>query len=263
MLVVDSDSKSYPSGVMAEIGNQQDYLSGQRNTTQRGAFRGFLYYLRLLLLALVLALIIKESLVEAYRIPSESMEDTLIPGDFLLANKALYGARIPFTDVKLPALREPQVGDIVVFRFPDDRRKNFIKRIVAAGGDTVAIANKDVFVNNKRLREDAYAVHYDRAVIPAGTAQPRDNFGPLAIPPGQYFVMGDNRDNSYDSRFWGCLPRDLIVGKAFLIHWSWASDEDTPPGRATKPLTFLSRIGYNIWHLPDHVRWKRLFRVIS
>jgi signal peptidase I len=232
-------------------------------SAESGALRSFFYYLRLLLLALVLALVIKVCLVEAYKIPSESMENTLQPGDFLLANKVVYGVRIPFTEARLPAVRDPQAGDVIVFRFPDDRRKNFIKRIVAVGGDTVEIIDKQVLVNHEKRSEEKYALHLDRTIIPRGTAQPRDNFGPLAVPPGEFFVMGDNRDNSFDSRFWGCVPRNLIIGKASVIHWSWAADLDAPEVKPMNPLSLLSFVSYRIRHLPSQVRWNRLFRIIS
>ena len=239
-------------------------IQGKANWgARKGAAKGIFYYFRLLLLALVLALFIKQSLVEAYRIPSESMEDTLLVGDFLLANKAIYGARIPFTNYRLPSWSEPAIGDVIVFRYPEDQSKSFIKRIVARGGDTVEIVNKVVMVNGRKLSEDRYAKHFDSIIIPKGSGQQRDNYGPERIPSGQFFVLGDNRDNSSDSRYWGCVPRDLIMGKAFLIHWSWENQEGGPRIELSNPLSFLTYIAYHVRHLPSQIRWSRLFSVIG
>lgn len=248
---------------MTIIGNQTEYKASWERAGRSTDRHGFWHYLRLLILSLGLAFVIKESVVEAYRIPSESMENTLLVGDFLMANKFIYGAYVPFTNWRLPGLREPIPGDVVVFRFPDDRRENFIKRIVASGGDTVEIIAKRVFVNHTEVPEPASAIHIDQTTIPKGVGQPRDNFGPLLVPQGNYFVLGDNRDNSADSRFWGCVPRDLIIAKAFLIHWSWSPDVNAPTVDMTKPLSVLNNFGYNIRHLPSRVRWNRLFSAVS
>lgn len=225
--------------------------------------RSALRYLRLLLVAIVLALVIKVSLLEAYRIPSESMRNTLQVGDFLLANKFVYGSEVPLTGLHLPSLREPRVGDVIVFHHPDDSDKIFIKRIVAVGGQTVTIENKQVFVDGIALIEERYVVHTDPYVFPRDPMQPRDNFGPMRVPPSHYFVMGDNRDNSSDSRYWGTVSRDLIVGQAFLIHWSWQPDPNEPHPRLTNPLSFVRYFAYNVRHLPDRVRWSRLFSSIN
>ena len=237
--------------------------SWKRESRTRLIGREIWYYGRLLLVALACAFVIKESVVEAYRIPSESMENTLLVGDFLLANKFIYGARIPFTDWHLPAVRQPRVGDVVVFRFPEDQRKSFVKRVVAVGGDTVELINKKVYVNGTKRNDEAFAIHFDQTIIPRGVGKQRDNFGPLVVPEGQYFVLGDNRDNSADSRYWGCVPRNLMVGKAQLIHWSWIPDENSPELSLSKPLSFFSYIGYHIRHLPDRVRWNRIFKSVS
>lgn len=224
--------------------------------------RSAVHYLRLALVAVLLALFVKSMLLEAYNIPSESMENTLLVGDFLLADKLTYGPKIPWTDIRLPALRDPRVGDVVVFQFPDNPRKNFIKRVVALAGDEVQLLDKVVYVNGKPLDETAYAIHMDASIIPPGTSQPRDNFGPITIPYGQYFVLGDNRDNSSDSRFWGTVPRDLIFGKAMIVHWSWLPDADAPKISWWNPISILGACAYYVYHLPDRVRWSRLFHTI-
>jgi signal peptidase I len=164
-------------------------------------------YAEAFVIAILLALVIRTVVVQAFKIPSGSMLPTLQIGDHILVNKFLYW----FTDV--------QRGDIIVFRFPQDEGRDFIKRVVALPGETVEIRGKEVFVDRKPLREP-YATHLDRAVQD-NPHSPRDNFGPVVVPPGQYFMMGDNRDYSMDSRFWGFLDAKKVRGKAFVIYWSW------------------------------------------
>jgi signal peptidase I len=181
-------------------------------------------YLEALVWAVVLALIIRTWGVQAFKIPSGSMKPTLLIGDHLLVSKSSYGIKEPFTDTVVIPIGDPQRGDIVVFRFPEDRDKDFIKRIIALPGETVEVRNKALFINGRRL-EEGWGHYSDRIVLPPGV-QPRDNYGPTKVPPDHYFVMGDNRDQSYDSRFWfggqgGFVPRQDILGKAFIIYWSW------------------------------------------
>lgn len=222
-----------------------------------------LRYLRLAIVAFLLALIIKALFIEAYSIPSESMANTLLIGDFLLADKFSYGPRIPFTDIRLPAIRSPKVGDVVVFRFVENPGKSFIKRIVAKGGDEVQILDKVLYINGKVVDESHYAIHTDSIIIPFGTNQARDNFGPVQVPFGQFFLLGDNRDNSSDSRFWGTVPRDNIIGRAIMVHWSMTPDGNAPNLTWWNPLSILRVAGYQLYHLPDHVRWGRLFSSIE
>lgn len=172
-----------------------------------------------ILIAAVLALFVRTFVVQAYKIPSGSMEDTLLIGDHLLVNKFLYGTRIPFTDIKVLPVREPERGDIIVFKFPENERLDYIKRVVGTPGDTVEVKNKQVFVNHTALVEP-YTVYKDSGVQ-AGRAGPRDNFGPVTVPEGKLFMMGDNRDRSFDSRFWGFVDESKVQGKAFVIYWSW------------------------------------------
>ncbi|MBI3871783.1 MAG: signal peptidase I, partial [candidate division Zixibacteria bacterium] len=190
---------------------------GERSSP--GVARATWEYAKSLAIAFLLAIVIKTSIVEAYKIPSGSMEDTLLVGDFLLANKFLYGSRLPLINYRLPAIRDPEPGDVVIFKFPKDPSVNYIKRCIAIGGQTVEVKNKRVYVDGQfvPLPANGKLTAGDR-VEPAERST-RDNFGPFKVPDNTFFMMGDNRDNSYDSRFWGTVPRDLIQGKAMVIHW--------------------------------------------
>ena len=183
-------------------------------------------YVEAALWALVLTLFLRAFVIQAFRIPSASMEDTLLIGDFLFVNKFEYGPKIPFTHIRLPGLRLPRRGDVIVFQFPQDPSKDFIKRCVATEGETVDIKNKVVSINGKPLKEP-YTVHSDPSVRPAGYDY-RDNFGPYTVGTKQMFMMGDNRDNSNDSRYWGPLDLDLVKGRAMFIYWSWDGDKNWP-----------------------------------
>ncbi len=183
-------------------------------------------YAEAFIIAIVLALVIRTFVVQAFKIPSGSMLPTLQIGDHILVNKFLYGAELPFTDYHLPGLRAPQHGDIIVFKFPQDDGRDFIKRVIALPGERVEVRGRQVYINDKPLQE-LYAVHLDRA-IQENPLSPRDSFGPVVVPPGQLFMMGDNRDYSMDSRFWGFLDMKKIKGKAFIIYWSWDRDSFRP-----------------------------------
>ena len=179
-----------------------------------------LEYLEALAVALVLAFVIRTFVVQAFKIPSGSMLDTLLIGDHLLVNKFLYGTRIPFTDKVILPLEDPQHGDVIVFEFPEDTSKDFIKRIIGQPGDVLEMKDKVVYRNGEKF-DEPYIKHTD-----PGMQARRDNFGPITVPPGKYFVMGDNRDESYDSRFWGFVDKDKIRGKAWVIYWSWEGPTD-------------------------------------
>jgi signal peptidase I len=183
-------------------------------------------YVEAILWAVAMFLVLRTFLIQAFRIPSGSMLDTLLIGDFLFVNKVEYGARIPFTHVRLPGLREPRRGDVIVFRYPGDPRQDWVKRCVAVGGETIEGRNKAILVDGRTLTEP-YVVHADRDTLPA-SLDVRDNFGPVRVPAGHYFMMGDNRDNSRDSRYWGPLPKDMIEGRAMFIYWSWDADRFRP-----------------------------------
>ncbi|MGH7309291.1 MAG: signal peptidase I [Candidatus Rokuibacteriota bacterium] len=178
-----------------------------------------------IVIAIALALIIRTLVVQAFTIPSGSMMDTLLVGDYILVNKFLYGPELPFTELRMPGLRAPQRGDIIVFKYPQDEKRDFIKRIVAVPGDQILIRGHDVHVNGQRLPE-AYVKHTAPPHSQAGQPYCGYAYGCEAttVPPGSYFVMGDNRDNSQDSRYWGFVRGEKIKGKAFLIYWSWDSD---------------------------------------
>ncbi len=221
-------------------------------------------------LALLVALVVKTSVVEAYKIPSSSMEDTLLVGDFLLANKFIYGAEILFTKWKLPAVRDPKAGDVVIFIFPDDGVTKYIKRCVAVGGDTVEIRNSQLYVNGVISDNPERAKFIDaqrqneQAFVPDRRGTGRDNFGPYVIPANTFFMMGDNRDNSYDSRFWGTVPRANVLGMAMAVHWSWNEGEhNSPPVSLTDPLSVPRLFLFNAVHFIEKVRWDRLFRPIN
>jgi signal peptidase I len=186
-------------------------------------------WIKTLVVVLVVVVTFRGVVAQAYQIPTGSMERTLLVGDYLYINKMLYGSEIDigfrghrYFYHRFPAFRQPQPGDIIVFRYPVNPRMDFIKRCVAVGGQTVAIRNKVLYVDGKRQTEP-YAIHEDPGVIPRERSV-RDNFGPYTVPPGHLFMMGDNRDNSLDSRFWGPLPENLVKGKAMFTYWSWGKD---------------------------------------
>ncbi len=180
-------------------------------------------YVEAILIAVLLALFIRTFIVQAFKIPSGSMLPTLLIGDHLLVNKFIYGIRMPFSGKVLIPIVDPSKGDVVVFKFPKDKSIDYIKRVVGTPGDTIEIKNKKVFVNGIAV-EDQHA-HITSSEILDGKRSPRDNFGPILVPEDRIFVMGDNRDNSYDSRFWGFVDQKDILGKAFILYWSWDIDK--------------------------------------
>ena len=177
---------------------------------------------RSLVWAVVLFLIIRSVAFQAFRIPSPSMEDTLLIHDFLFISKIVYGPNIPFTHTRLPGLRKPKPGDVIVFQNPVNPKEDYIKRCVAVGGQTVEVRNKTLYVDGA-AKQEPYVKHTDPRMIPG-----RDNFGPVRVPEGFLFMMGDNRDNSQDSRFWGFLDMRLIRGKAAIIYFSWDGAKSIP-----------------------------------
>ncbi|MCX7966694.1 MAG: signal peptidase I [Syntrophorhabdaceae bacterium] len=196
-------------------------------------------YIESLIIAAIIAFFVRSFFIQAFKIPSSSMEPTLLVGDHLLVNRLSYVVKIPFTDIIILNLGEPERGDVIVFRYPLDKSKDFIKRVIAKGGDTVEIRDKKVYVNGKSI-EDKWAYFADDFVLPAHVS-PKDNLGPIIVPKGAFFVMGDNRDRSLDSRFWGFVQREHLVGRALILYFSWNN----------KPEGIL-----------DYIRWKRIGRLI-
>ncbi len=172
-------------------------------------------YAEALIIAIVLALIIRTFFVQAFKIPSESMLNTLQVGDHLLVNKFHYGVKWPFTHSYAIEGADPEYGDVIVFEYPKDPALDYIKRVVGLPGDVIEIRNKQFLRNGKPITEV-----YARQMEPNVVLPTRDNFGPFTVPEGEYFVMGDNRDNSQDSRFWGTVEKPAIRGKAWRIYWS-------------------------------------------
>ncbi|MFO8113370.1 MAG: signal peptidase I [Desulfosalsimonadaceae bacterium] len=179
-----------------------------------------------ILIAILLALFIRTFIVQAFKIPSGSMKPTLQIGDHILVNKFTYGVDLPFTDVTIIPGGRPERGDIIVFEYPVEPDKDFIKRVIGIPGDVVEIRDKTVYVNGEPI-DQGYTMHTEANVIPA-EKNARDNFGPVKVPENEYFVLGDNRDNSYDSRFWGFVEEETIKGEAFIIYWSWDSEQFWP-----------------------------------
>ncbi len=170
-------------------------------------------------MALLLALFIRTFIVQAFKIPSGSMIPTLQIGDHILVNKLAYGVRIPFLEQYAAHFAKPQRGDVVVFIFPEDRSKDFIKRVIGVAGDSVEVRGKKIYINGKQV-DDPYA-HFEGDDPQTAGLPSRDDYGPRTVPENHIFVMGDNRDRSYDSRFWGYVDLNDVRGKAFLIYWSW------------------------------------------
>lgn len=180
-------------------------------------------YVESIIIAILIAVFIRTFIICAYKIPSRSMVQTLLVGDHILVNKFIYGVKIPLLRRTIIPVREPKRGEIVVFIYPNDRSKDFIKRVIGVGGDKIEIVNKKIFINGKEYK-DSFGIYSDNIIYPA-TMQPRDNFGPITVPNDAIFVMGDNRDESLDSRFWGFVNLKDVEGKAFIIYWSWNRDE--------------------------------------
>ena len=176
-------------------------------------------YLEPIAIAILIALFIRTFVVQAFKIPSSSMEPTLQVGDHLLVNKFIYGIKFPFIGTKYFQFRKPQRGDIIVFIYPKDRSKDFIKRVIGTEGEKVQIVRNKIYINNQ-LIEDPWG-RYDQRASSTRYLQPMEIFGPVTVPVNSVFVLGDNRDNSQDSRFWGFVNVNEVKGKALIIYFSW------------------------------------------
>jgi len=191
-------------------------------------------YIEPIAIAVLIALFIRAFIVQAFKIPSSSMEPTLLVGDHLLVNKFIYGIRIPYTNIKFFQYKKPNRGDIIVFIFPKDRSKDFIKRVIGTEGEKVAIIHNKIYINDKMI-DDLWG-HF---TMPRSSIE---DYGPVKVPEGSLFVMGDNRDNSQDSRFWGFVNINEVKGRAFIIYFSWDS---------------------NAQKLLDMIRWTRFGKLIQ
>lgn len=199
-------------------------------------------YMEAILIAFILAMFIRGFLIQAYKIPSGSMLNTLLIGDRLLVNKFIYGVKIPFTEKTLFNVTDPKNGDVIVFAYPEDPSIDYIKRIVGTPGDVIEMRDKELYRNGEKLTEP-YVRHSDRYINPA-----RDNFDPITVPAGHYFALGDNRDDSKDSRYWGFVRREAIRGKAWRIYWSWGSQQGDAGDSEFKQ---------------TGVRWNRIIRLVE
>jgi len=195
-------------------------------------------YLEPIVIAVLIALFIRAFIVQAFKIPSSSMEPTLLVGDHIFVNKFIYGVRIPFTEKKLFQFKKPKRGDVIVFIYPKDRSKDFIKRVIGTEGEKVEIHRNEIYINDK-LISDPWG-HYDEKTAWI-KIQPADKYGPEIVPKNSLFVLGDNRDNSQDSRFWGFVNVNEVKGNAFIIYFS------------------LDWFAHN---MVDKIRWMRLGKLI-
>ena len=249
-----------PGGTPSRAISSQQRVEALRELNRGRTKLGFLWeWTKIFQMSILLFLLIRTFLVEAFKIPSGSMENTLQVGDFLLVNKLVYGAEVPFTHKRLPRLREPSDGDVIVFEWPEDQTKNFVKRLVGVPGDTLEMRDGTLIRNDTALSE-RYVEHTEPDMDPApedfrwqrdylvktaaaasGYHPSRNNWGPLVVPKGNYFVLGDNRDNSLDSRYWGFVPDSLLKGRTFVIYYSYSPDS------ADHSFAWLT-----------HIRWTRL-----
>jgi signal peptidase I len=224
-------------------------------------------YYEALLIAVIFVNFARIFVFQAFKIPTGSMEDNLKVGDHIIVNKFIYG---PEGDgplakmVKAFPLRDVQRGDIIVFRFPVQPDTDFVKRVVGVPGDTVEIHDKKVFINGKAL-DEPYVVHDDPQIYPDQQFLPepfrsRDQFGPFKVGEGQYFAMGDNRDHSHDSRYWGTVPRSMIKGRAFMVYWSF---ESTPPPPGSPFSERIKELAGVVLKFFTHTRWHRTFFIVD
>lgn len=226
---------------MKENKRQNTSEKGNQQTTPEDKAKSKVQeYIEVIIIAILIAVVVRTFVVQAYKIPSQSMVPTLLVGDHLLVCKFLYGVKIPVLRRTIIPVVGPKRGDIVVFEYPMDRSKDYIKRVIGVEGDKIEIKNKNLFINDS-LCQESYTVHSDPSFYPA-VVQPRDNYGPVVVPKGSLFVMGDNRDASYDSRYWGFVEMKDLEGKALFIYWSWNSE--------------------NAKSLLEKVRWSRLGNIL-
>ena len=221
-------------------------------------------YFESIVIAVILALFIRTFIVQAFKIPTGSMENNLLIGDHLLVNKFVLGPTASALEHALLPVADVKRDDIVVFKYPEEPDRDFIKRVIGLPGETVEVREKKVYINGKPLDEP-----FAHFLEPVGSASEfhevtsidvRERYGPVTVPPNQYFVMGDNRDNSQDSRYWGFLPRDYIKGRALVIYWSYeAGREDYQDEGASATVKGLVSV---FAHFFTRTRWDRMFHQI-
>jgi signal peptidase I len=219
---------------------------------QRSVFRE---YLEALIIAAVFLRFAHTFVVQAFYIPSGSMEDTLLIGDHLFVNRFIYGPAATDLERKLLPGRRLHRGDIVVFRSPENPTMDVVKRCVGLPGDRVEVVDKQLYLNGKRVEDSTYALHKDPLVKPD-----RDQFGPFLVPEDSYFCMGDNRDNSYDSRYWGPLPAHLVKGRPLFIYWSYGGE--TPSEQWQGAGAKARQLGRTALGFFTNSRWDRTFHLI-
>ena len=220
-------------------------------------------YLEALLIAVVFATFARTFVVQAFKIPSGSMERNLLIGDHILVNKFVFGPRISELETKLLPMRPVRRGDVVVFKYPVEPERDFIKRCLGLPGDSLRLENKELYVNDRRIDEAGYTYYADDDVLGGslfGRRRLRQDFGPLTVPTGTYFFMGDNRDNSNDSRFWGTVPSANVRGRALLVYWSVEGGQEMAewPGWRAR----LRQLADLTTHFFGRTRWARTFRVV-
>ncbi|MDX1410555.1 MAG: signal peptidase I [Nitrospirales bacterium] len=248
----EDQQNQQPEDITIESSSSASNSQEEQSTTSKKSL--IREYSEAIIIAIILAFTIRVFVVQAFKIPSGSMIPTLLIGDHILVSKLAYGLQWPtdcefklhfppmtcYSSEMIIDFGSPQREDIIVFRYPDDEEKDFIKRIIGLPGDKITIRNKKVFINDIPLQDQNYTQRIDPGMID-GQISHRDNFGPITVPQDSYFVMGDNRDQSLDSRFWGFVKFNKIKGKAFLSYWSWN--------------------GKGSW--TDWVRWERIGKVIK
>lgn len=220
-------------------------------------------YLEALLVAVIFAVFVRTFVFQAFKIPSESMAENLLVGDHILVNKFVYGATASRWEEALLPVRDPERGDVIVFRYPESPRRDFVKRCVGLPGEEVEIVDKVLHVDGERVEEGGYVHYADQRVYPDSRFlgdhwRRRDNFGPYAVPADSYFCLGDNRDNSRDSRYWRqpAVPRHYLKGRAVVVYWSFGGP---PPAVGGSPLERLLYLGR---HFAELTRWERTFRLV-
>jgi signal peptidase I len=219
-------------------------------------------YFESIVIAVILALFVRTFVVQAFKIPTGSMENNLLIGDHLLVNKFVFGPSTSRLERTLLPMTDIKRLDIIVFKYPEQPDRDFIKRVIGLPGETVELRDKKVYINGRPLDEPY--VHFleppgsDTSTNEVTSFDVRERYGPVTVPPDHYFVMGDNRDNSEDSRYWGFLSRDLVKGKAFVIYWSY--EAQTSDYEAPDTGTSLKNLGSVFLHFFTKTRWDRIFK---